>query len=162
MVRLDGSRAEIPDPLIHYSRGPLGEIRDRSREQRPGPKPRGLWVSVEDGWGWRDWCEAEEYGDISRARRYRIRLAADAEVLWLRGASDIDRFHAEYAERWEAKFYLWEIRWPEVAERWDGIIIAPYVWERRLGSEASTWYYPWDCSSGCIWKPRAIAGVEKC
>lgn len=32
------------------------------------------------------------------------------------------------------------IDWPQVAQHYDGIIIAPYCWEMRLDREAG-WYY---------------------
>ena len=51
------------------------------------------------------------------------------------------------------------IDWRLVAEEWQGIVIAPYLWERRFDSDAR-WYYSWDCASGCIWDHRAIAAIE--
>jgi hypothetical protein len=51
-----------------------------------------------------------------------------------------------------------EIEWRKVAERFDGIIIAPYIWQRRLDLESS-WYYSWDCASGCIWNASAVREI---
>jgi hypothetical protein len=52
----------------------------------------------------------------------------------------------------------YEIDWYRVAEQYDGIIITPYIYERRL-TEYTTWYYSWDCASGCIWNGKAIANI---
>jgi hypothetical protein len=66
------------------------------------------------------------------------------------------------------------IDWPKVSERYDGVVIAPYVWSLRMGdyemiegrmrktpdSAISDWYYPWDCASGCIWKASAIKAFD--
>jgi hypothetical protein len=49
------------------------------------------------------------------------------------------------------------IDWPRVAERFDGVIIAPYQWKHRL---ELMWYYGWDCASGCIWNARAVSCFE--
>lgn len=40
------------------------------------------------------------------------------------------------------------IDWSAVAAQYGGILIAPYQWKRRL---ELTWYYGWDCASGCAW-----------
>ena len=50
------------------------------------------------------------------------------------------------------------IDWPKVAERYDGIIIAPYQWSRRL--DGPMWYYGWDCASGCVWRARAVLELK--
>lgn len=46
------------------------------------------------------------------------------------------------------------INWPAVAIEYQGVIVAPYSWERR-----NSWYYPWDCASGCIWDAAAIESI---
>lgn len=49
------------------------------------------------------------------------------------------------------------INWPMVADRYQGIVIAPYLWSRRM--DGGLWYYGWDCASGCIWDAAAVASV---
>lgn len=48
------------------------------------------------------------------------------------------------------------ISWKKVRKNYDGIIIAPYQWDCRNASE-TTWYYPWDCASGCIWNLEKVS-----
>lgn len=60
----------------------------------------------------------------------------------------------------ERPFVIW-LDWAAIGKLYDGIIIAPYLWERRLNGGAM-WYYGWDCASGCIWNPRAISEVNPC
>ena len=50
--------------------------------------------------------------------------------------------------------------WQAVAQNWQGILIPQYLWSMRLNSRHA-WYYSWDCASGCIWNPEAIAAVER-
>jgi len=53
------------------------------------------------------------------------------------------------------------INWPAVAEKYDGIIIAPYIWQRRLSDNPDHfWYYGWDCASGCIWNTEVIEEIH--
>jgi hypothetical protein len=41
------------------------------------------------------------------------------------------------------------------AEGWDGLEIAPYLHRMRLSS--FSWYYTWDCASGCIWNASRVS-----
>ena len=153
--------------LAHYSSTPLGTV--RSVEQGPmSMKPRGLWVSVdscEDNW--KTWCETEQWALDELKHRHIITLAEDARILRVSGEKGIDSFTAEYGHPDTVEgtpvpglSSTYDISWRRVAFRFQGIIIAPYVWSRRLHRE-TRWYYGWDCASGCIWDAKAIASVER-
>ena len=144
--------------LTHYSETPVLRVR-HARRQEVAPKPRGLWLSVDGKDDWAEWCAAESY-PIGRIA-HDVELAVGHNVAWLSGDDDIDRFHARYCMRPYPNMYYWYIDWRTVARDFDGIIIAPYCWGRRLQGAASDWYYGWDCASGCIWYPRAIASIEQ-
>lgn len=36
---------------------------------------------------------------------------------------------------------------------------APYQWRRR-NERGFSWYYGWDCASGCIWRASAIREIR--
>ena len=148
--------------LVHFSREPLTEVHAVEQKDMPrdgfAPKPRGLWVSDEDAeQSWSSWCADEMADWMVGTTAYGITLAKDARLLVIGDSQGIDDFHRLYSEPGIGRSYF--VDWPAVAARFQGIIITPYVWERRL-SEVS-WYYPWDCASGCIWDTAAIAGVEQ-
>lgn len=149
-------------PLAHYSDEPIvGPLRFAPQHVPTDyvsshSKPDGLWVSVDDGEGWQEWCRSEGFNLYKLAVRHEIRLAPDANILWLRSGLEIDAFTREYGEP-PTIGNSPAIRWSRVADNYQGIIIAPYQWSRRLDV---TWYYGWDCSSGCIWGPSAIADVS--
>lgn len=148
--------------LLHYSLSPLGELRDRNLELSISDKPYGLWVSVEGEDDWPSWCRSENFRIEALATVSEIVLSEDDNLLRLASAQEIDWFTKEY--RHPPPFSLpfpstRYIDWPAVARRYDGIIIAPYIWERGLHGGAD-WYYGWDCASGCIWRPsKAIASI---
>jgi hypothetical protein len=150
--------------LLHYSSKPLGVIDSIPQQKEPDHKPRGLWFSVGDGEdGWRAWCEVETFGLARLALITPIILKPSARVLWLRGGLEIDAFSREYGCGYP---FLKNDRgvedivdWGRVAKAHDGIIIAPYVWSRRLDGRAR-WYYGWDCASGCIWNADAAQAGE--
>jgi len=148
--------------LVHYSASPLTAVRSVEQTDQPHFKPRGLWVSAETGNedGWAEWCLEESFALGRLACLSEIKLAADARILRLASARDIDEFTAR---RGVAAVPVYRthrtINWQPVAEEYQGIIIAPYIWERRLTDHAP-WYYAWDCASGCIWDAAAIASIH--
>ena len=114
-------------------------------------KPIGLWVSVGDAW--RDWCEAEQFHMESLEYVSEVTLADDADILRMGTGEELDDFTDRYGDGQYGDL----IAWDEVARHHQGIIIDPYVWERRL---ELSWYYGWDCASGCIWDAAAIEEIK--
>jgi hypothetical protein len=158
--------------LIHYSDKHLTEVRnvsqDRDRDGMRGDramKPLGLWVSAEGENDWPSWCQAEDFGMARLSHPTEVVLREGA-VLHLATEEDVRSFHAEYgcrphyADRIgdDGLFKGGAVRWAAVAERYGGIVIAPYIWSLRLDEDVR-WYYPWDCASGCIWNGDAVADL---
>ena len=171
--------------IIHYSRDPIDNL-DKSydyqnthTERTMWAKPSGLWVSIEDGYGWMDWCQENQFRIEQLTYQYQIELDWNSNIMKLETSDDIMNFTQEYwwnPSEWMRsmqlsgrdnipkksyppcdKFedYRGAIRWDLVKERYQGIIIAPYQWDCRLKLQ-TTWYYGWDCSSGCIWDISSI------
>lgn len=149
--------------LTHYSAERVKRV--YSSEQNTGPsfKPHGLWVSVdEDGDGWADWCRGEDFRLESLRYVHNVNLWRDANILHLRSGIDLDDFTNIYAESFgggDALYAPLYICWDRVAEEYDGILISPYQWSRRLDDRAP-WYYSWDCASGCIWQANAVSSIQ--
>ncbi len=151
--------------LVHYSASPVTAIRSvQQLRVALSFKPRGLWVSDDDcANNWRAWCEEENFRLLGLACAHDVTLAPDASILLLEGAADIDAFTRQYGATYDFTPPSLAngcpiVRWGAVAAAYDGIVITPYVWERRLDGIAR-WYYAWDCASGCIWNARAIASI---
>lgn len=151
--------------LIHYATKPLTEVYsipvEVQNKHRSGfHKPTGLWVSVEGEDDWKNWCEGGQWGLASLACAIEVVLRPKATVLWLKGARALESFHTEY--NYVAHHYGGDlgdrtaIDWARVANKYQGIIIAPYVWSLRLHAPVSDWYYGWDCASGCIWDAAVV------
>ncbi len=155
--------ANLP-PLFHYAGAPVTSVYSVAQSDgRFTMKPSGLWLSAEDPslddpMSWREWCAAEQFG-IGEVR-HRVTLAPGANILHLATPEDIDDLGARFPnEAGRELTSLYAIEWRAVAKRYQGIVIAPYQWERRLDDKAA-WYYPWDCASGCVWDAAAIASIE--
>ena len=133
-----------------------GKVEVRATAQTDSSaKPVGLWYSV--GEEWKEWCEAENF--YVRHLAYTYELDVDeARILRLTTELDLLNFTARYQD---ADRDSWYIDWQAVAQDWDGIEIAPYQWGCRMDTR-TRWYYGWDVASGCLWRPAALRGAERC
>lgn len=147
--------------LTHYAYRRVAAIESLGQGSEPAFKPNGLWVSVEEGGnGWAEYCRANDYGADRLAVVHDIVLAPDANLLTLTDPDGFDAFEKRYGtafHRTPRPDYVHAIRWAEVAASHQGIVIAPYLWCRRL--DGGLWYYGWDCASGCIWDASAISSI---
>lgn len=145
--------------LVHYSNAPVGSLRIREQPLLP-VKPCGLWVSDDDCEdNWFRWCIDEKFRLYRLACAHDIELVRDANVLVLASRSEIDAFTREWISDRDADYGSRGLflRWRAIRERYAGLIITPYIWSARL---EVMWYYGWDCASGCIWDPSAIASIQ--
>lgn len=141
--------------LLHYTATPF-EFDPAKKYLDDHWKPRGLWVSVEGEHDWKDWCEGESWGLERMHCASKVVLKPNANVLLVDTQDKLDAFNAEFGDNDDS---CRSIAWEKVKALYDGVIIAPYQWERRFNY---MWYYGWDCASGVIWNLSAIASVEQC
>lgn len=146
--------------LVHFSATPLSF----DPERRYGTfgeglfKPDGLWLSNEDGYGWKDWCAKTGYETQRLAHSQEFRLTDDSNVLIINDTQDFLDFESKYgiAQSFLMKRFV-EIDWTKVKADYDGIIIPQYFWSFKLDH---MWYYGWDCGSGCIWNLKAVEPIQ--
>lgn len=128
-----------------------GPITLDAKEDQPEPgtytKPKGFWYEVNGDW--RRWARGESYG--LGEHLHVVTLGAE-RMLEIRTVEALDAFHATYAVNLGWRVRSEGIDWREIAKEYDGIEIAPYLWQRRLSDV--DWYYTWDCASGVIWRPQ--------
>lgn len=149
----------------HYTNAltlPL-EYREQTQELSPRTKPRGFWISVDGKDDWASWCKHEEFG--LGKHRYRVEIPDLSKIYLCQSADDLDALTRAYVDHSIfgpqpnlASLNTRYIKWDNIAKQYAGIIIAPYIWERRM---ELMWYYTWDCASGCIWDPSVIKSIEK-
>lgn len=147
--------------LIHYSDEPLTTVRSvRHSDKRAGAyKTPGLWVSAEGDYDWVWWCKSERWGLDRLVSATEVVLASGANIKHLTNAAEIDDFTETFALD---RTPIWHrgLDWHAIRQEWQGLIIAPYCWERRLADHTS-WYYGWDCASGVIWDAAAVQELRQ-
>jgi len=142
----------------HYSIGEVRHIdlRNKGQARDANCKPDGFWITPpnQDD-NWEAWCVGEGWrcGHLTHVHEVEI---DETTLLCLGSAESLDWFTAKYGNgpRWNTY-----IKWKEVALEYKGILITPYIWDRRL-HDGSFWYYGWDCASGCVWDVSAIKDVR--
>lgn len=143
--------------LTHFTKEPFTLDRSRTYEEKEEYiyKPHGLWLSHEStDNGWKSWCKSEEFAleRLKFERRFKI---IEGDVLILRSLKDMRDFNDKYTMYHDQVRSLTFIDWVKVKRDYKGLIITPYHWPLRLDMDFS-WYYGWDCASGCIWDLSAI------
>ena len=122
-------------------------------------KPRGLWYEIDDSW--EEWCKynmPEWLGPNSRGA-YKVNIEIDkSNVLVIKTLEEFDNFHNRYRALNTYYNRSVNINWERVSEKYDGIEITNYLYNRRLENWCS-WYYGWDVASGCIWNTDIIKVV---
>lgn len=114
--------------------------------QEIGAKPNGLWYELDQDW--RRWCDSEQPNWLKGRFVHQVSLGK-TRLRIIRTLAEFDAFTLLYGTN--VRGYVL-IDWPRLVDECDGIEIAPYLNERRFGS----WYYPWDCASGCVWRLRGV------
>jgi hypothetical protein len=147
---------------VHYNNSPKPVI-IKDVAQADHHKPCGLWITPhgqEDNWI--DWCITEDFHVNRYTNAHEVIFSPTANLLTMSTPQELDSFTDEYgidlATSTRLKLngkYNHTCDWERVAEKWDGILITPYIWERRR----TMWYYSWDCASGCIWRASAIEKI---
>ncbi len=154
----------LPTKLYHYSAEPLKKLRQDFHDMHWArlprfPKPHGFWVSVEDfekDRNWHTWCGLDKFRLEGLKYRYHVILKKKAKILYLKNDKELEEFSLKYAGNYDFASYIYIIKWQDLMKEYDGIIIAPYKSSCTLMNLTISWYYPWDCASGCIWNVSAV------
>jgi hypothetical protein len=149
------------DPLVF---DPTWDYDNRHEIAAAVGKPRGMWLSDEDDWGWKAWCESEEFHPAGLAHATEFSLTDQANVLHISTDAEFEAFGNEYripAFPSIPGLSLQAIDWARLRSEYDGIIISPYRYDRRYDF-LNFWYAGWDVASACIWNLSAIEPVAMC
>ena len=155
--------------LVHYSDERFELDRSRTYTQRSPEtygKPNGFWVSVQGDNDWESWCRDENFYVESLDVSQTVTLVPGASVLFIKNASELAEFHARFATNPHRDVSIPGLRdvsylaidWRKVAESFGGVVIAPYQAAARF---KLSWYYGWDCASGCIWDLSVIESLSE-
>jgi hypothetical protein len=140
-------------------RASLVDCDQRTELRSKYEKPRGCWITDDSEDCWKTLCLGESFLLDRLTHKHEVVLD-ESRLLILRSALEVRLFTENFAEEHDRGGYNdLCINWHRVATIYDGLIITPYQWSLRLADRFS-WYYGWDCASGCIWRTRSILDVK--
>lgn len=160
-------------PYYHYTKDPFElDLNKKYLNQIKGCfKPFGLWVSDDSDFGWKEWCEGEEFKLDSFSHRTKITIKNENNIYFLRTLKEMKKFNGAFSvpleeiypdmkRHFDNKYRIRYIDWSKVKDTYGGLVISPYQHFFRLDPDYM-WYCSWDCASGCIWDLNNIDTVEK-
>lgn len=143
---------------IHYNHKCFDPRLFRKPSNRPGlSKPSGgFWASPVDAeFGWKDWCDRNDFRECCKDCSFTFTLKDDAKVLTIRYAGDAKRLPIQSMDYLG---YCWVVPDFEklMGDGWDAI-------ELVLSSDWNLYFemYGWDCDSIVILNPDVIVEVKE-
>lgn len=146
--------------LIHYGddRFRIGDfypIKNHSFVKPMG----GLWASPEDSqFGWKHWCEAEDFHTNRLKDSFRFTLDIKAKILTINSLKDLISLPTENlvdAKGWTRISWGISLDFEKIAKKYDAIhLTCSGQYATRFSSPLSL--YGWDCESVLILKPKYI------
>lgn len=151
---------ESTKTYIHYCKDAGNEYKRElflpiNNGRRYNTKPNGgLWASPVDAhWGWKDWCEAEDFRDCDEANSFKFRLKPGNKVLTLEKIGDANRV-PRIPDQNEFSFFLY-LDFEKLLSM--GIDAVELV---NVGAFYDD-LYGWDCESILVMNPDVIEVVKE-
>jgi hypothetical protein len=114
-------------------------------------KPRGgLWTSpVDSEYGWKDWCEGENYGHCDESNSFRLQLKSDARILKIDSLEDLLKLPMKDFNGLPSKYPDFEC----LSKKYDAIWLTVDGQNETRHSFPNN-LYGWDCESVLILNPN--------
>ncbi len=147
----------------HYDKQRLERAVTSDKKYRRLDKPNGLWASPIDAkYGWKEWCENEEFRLEGLEESFEFTLSPEAKILRIEKLSDAtDYFIADrridYANTLITTVY--SLNLPLIYDRYDAMeVILSNDWQTFHDINI---FYTWDVDSICVWNPDIIVKVKE-
>ena len=117
-----------------------------------------FWLSYGDAW--KEWCEQERFGTSKLQYEYHADIASHARVLFMNDHSELKDFGDRYDSGIRNEMFGRErLDWNAVAQDYDVVAIAPYVYVARYCYDCN-WYYHWDVASAVVLNTDVVRVVR--
>lgn len=119
------------------------------------PATGGLWASpIDSVWGWKDWCEAEDFLDTSKQEYFDFYLSDDARVYTINTPTDIRIFKYTIFP-FRPDYHILAIDFEGARKDYDAIFLSE-LGERTTRFSDPFSFYGWDCESILILNKEVI------
>ena len=164
---------------IHYGSKEFNQNLFRERRSMLSNKPdQGLWASkINDEFGWREWCEQEEYRLDLLMQSFKFTISENAKIMQIKGLEVSDELK-HYINNGPIRASLFGLCFYRngdqkmidfdrmIKDGYDGIeftITETPFWNNETNSHNILWdmMYGWDCNSIVIFNPDIIEEIDK-
>ena len=163
----EGSTSALPfgkpmlaDVLIHFGSSRYNKSKVHPIKNENWCKPKGgLWTSpINSNYGWKEWCEAENFRDCFFENSFKLKLKDDAKIFIIDSLSDLQKaplVDFKIGEHYQKQYLNFEL----IANSYDAI------WLTEKGQHQTHLSYPlslygWDCESVLILNPNCCYEVS--
>ena len=147
----------------HYTAEPLTEIWNLPSEPatyRRFHKPTGLWLAIDGEHDWPKWCISEGWNIERLAKRYKINLHPEAQIIRLTDEKEVIEFSKRFNMRVmnsAGSGRIYYLNWPKIRTLAAGIVFSGWNFSMHWSNDENlSWVYGWDVPSACIWNAQAI------
>ena len=122
-------------------------------------KPKGgFWGSpVDTDWGWKDWCESEQFHIDRLNDSFRFTLVNGSKVFHIRTPQDILKLPFNKKPGSGLLYWMdWYYNWEKIAEKYDAVEL--HMTENYMFFHDA--FYSWDVDSIIILKPGIVREVK--
>jgi hypothetical protein len=121
-------------------------------------KPKGgFWASpVNTNWGWKEWCESEEFYTDRLKIYFKFTLVNGSKVFHIRTPKDVPKLPFGKKPESELGWMDWYYNWEKIAEKYDAV-------ELHLSNNYMYFhdvFYSWDVDSIVILKPGIVREIK--
>ena len=120
----------------------------------------GLWGSpVDCEFGWKEWCEAEDFRTDTLDRYFVFKVKDGAKIFIVRNNDDVsDYLCTPHLFTLEYMFPPKYIDFNKIMKEYDGMEL---IHEDNYSSLHYNYFYSWDVDSIVVWNPDVIEVVDK-
>lgn len=116
-------------------------------------KPKGgLWASdVNSKYGWKEWCDVEEFRNCNKENSFIFTISDNAKILCIESVGDLQSL-PKVKDKFDLNFLSWYLLdFEKLAETYDAV-------EVSISSDFDLYYqlYGWDCDSIVVMNPDVI------
>ena len=128
-----------------YDASKFNQIKNSIVPSNKPDRSTGLWASpVDSSWGWKDWCDSEEFRGCDKENSFTFSLDNKAKIFTVDSLSDLEKLPSLVHPM---SSFIFGLDFEKIAKEYDAIFLSSIGQEKtRMSHPASL--YGWDCE--CI------------
>ena len=146
---------------IHYgdsafSKAKFGPVKNRNFKWVKPDYKSGLWASpINSKWGWKDWCESEEFCTERLNKCFRFWLTNDAKVAHIYSVQDLIDLGG-YKDDMSRRYDMCYLDFEKIARKYDAIELHLCYDGEHINQDLYFALYGWDCDSLLVLNPDVV------